>query len=101
MASKNSRATLWLSGVWLGVAAACGAPEAARDTVITESSLSGTLARGPLPTGVPARVSVGLFEGPGATWMRSSGVAWDMRYQYFTKGWANNWGWGARDGSWG
>ena len=24
-----------------------------------------------------------------------------MRYRYFTKGWVNNWGFGAYDGSWG
>ena len=42
-----------------------------------------------------------MFEGPGATWMKSSGVPWDVRYQYFTKGWVNNWGWGNYDGSWG
>ncbi|HTQ02593.1 MAG TPA: hypothetical protein VMI54_02010 [Polyangiaceae bacterium] len=33
--------------------------------------------------------------------MKSSGAAWDYRYQYFTKGWVNNWGYGSRDGSWG
>lgn len=33
--------------------------------------------------------------------MKSSGVAWDARYAYFVKGWVNNWGWGAYDGSWG
>lgn len=33
--------------------------------------------------------------------MKDSGVKWDYRYCYFTDGWANNWGWGATDGSWG
>ena len=33
--------------------------------------------------------------------MKSSGVPWDVRYQYFTKGWVNNWGYSAYDGSWG
>ncbi len=58
-------------------------------------------AAGAIPAGLPARELVGLFEDTGATWMRSSGVPWDVRYRYFTKGWVNNWGWGAYDGSWG
>src|SRR3954466_278995 len=33
--------------------------------------------------------------------MKGSGVPWDHRYRYFTKGWVNNWGYGAYDGSWG
>lgn len=44
---------------------------------------------------------MGLFEDTGQTWMKSSGVRWDARYRYFTKGWVNNWGYGAYDGSWG
>lgn len=44
---------------------------------------------------------VGLFEDTGLTWMKNSGVRWGARYRYFTKGWVNNWGWGAYDGSWG
>jgi len=55
---------------------------------------------GAIPKGLPSRMLVGLFEGPGATWMTNSGVPWDVRYAYFVKGWANNWGWGAHDGSW-
>ncbi len=62
---------------------------------------AGSTAVGAIPAGLPARELVGLFEGPGATWMKSSGVPWDVRYQYFTKGWVNNWGWGNYDGSWG
>jgi hypothetical protein len=42
---------------------------------------------------------VGLFEEWGGTWLRDSAVPWDVRYAYFVKGWANNWGWGAHDGS--
>lgn len=60
----------------------------------------GTVA-GSLPTGMPTHLAVGLFEDTGQTWMKSSGVAWDARYRYFTKGWVNNWGYGAYDGSWG
>src|SRR5690349_14452692 len=58
-------------------------------------------AAGPIPTGLPPRVLVGLFEDTGGTWMSSSGVPWDARYRYFTKGWVNNWGWSSYDGSWG
>jgi hypothetical protein len=50
---------------------------------------------------MPTHMAVGLFEDTGNTWMKTSGVAWDARYRYFTKGWVNNWGWSAYDGSWG
>ena len=56
---------------------------------------------GALPAGLPNHLAVGLFEGTGETWMKNSGAAWDARYCYFTKGWVNNWGYGAYDGSWG
>jgi hypothetical protein len=56
---------------------------------------------GVLPAGMPAHMAVGLMEDPGETWMKDSGVTWDARYHYFTKGWVNNWGWSAYDGSWG
>jgi hypothetical protein len=55
--------------------------------------------QGAVPAGLPNRLSVGLFETAGSTWMRDSGAPWDVRYRYFTKGWADNWGWGARDGA--
>ena len=54
---------------------------------------------GPIPNGLPPRLLVGLFEQWGATWMDDSAVPWDVRYAYFVKGWSNNWGWGAHDGS--
>lgn len=57
--------------------------------------------KGTVPAGMPDRLSVGLFEDTGNTWMRDSGAAWDVRYRYFTKGWVNNWGWSAADGSFG
>ncbi|MBZ4418631.1 carbohydrate binding domain-containing protein [Myxococcus sp. RHSTA-1-4] len=57
--------------------------------------------QGPVPTGLPNRLLIGLFEEAGQNWMRDSGVPWDVRYRYFTKGWVDNWGWGQRDGSWG
>ena len=48
---------------------------------------------------MPAKLAIGLFEDSGKTWMKGSAVPWDMRYRYLTKGWANNWGYGANDGS--
>lgn len=60
-----------------------------------------TTAAGVIPAGLPRSLSVGLFENTSETWMRNSGVPWQMRYRYFVKGWVNNWGWGAYDGSWG
>lgn len=57
--------------------------------------------QGPVPAGLPNRLLIGLFEEAGQNWMRDSGVPWDVRYRYFIKGWVNNWGWGAPDGSWG
>jgi hypothetical protein len=98
----NETTKRWLSVFGIVFVAACSAPHSDTGGVVqVESNLAGSLARGSIPPGLPARVAIGLFEGPGETWMRTSGVAWDVRYQYFTKGWANNWGWGARDGSWG
>jgi len=61
--------------------------------------LAGSAAQGPIPNGMPARVQVGLFEDSGNVWMKNSGVRWDTRYRYLTKGWVNNWGYGATDGS--
>src|SRR5262249_42049311 len=58
-------------------------------------------AAGAIPTGLPKRFAVGLYEENGGNWMSTSGVRWDMRYRYFVRGWVNNWGWGAYDGSWG
>jgi hypothetical protein len=66
------------------------------------TSAAGTEAYGDIPSGLPARLSVGLMEDPGETWMQDSGVAWDLRYHYFTKGWRDNWGWDATNsGQWG
>ncbi|HEX8698862.1 MAG TPA: hypothetical protein VF815_08495 [Myxococcaceae bacterium] len=60
-----------------------------------------TTASGTPPAGLPSRLLVGLFEDTGQTWMKDSGVPWDVRYRYFVKGWINNWGWTAPDGQWG
>ncbi len=54
---------------------------------------------GTIPSGMPARLAVGLNEDNGGTWMKNSGAPWDARYRYLTKGWANNWGWSPADGS--
>jgi hypothetical protein len=80
---------------------ACLAEESPPETSVEEAIVAGSTAAGPIPAGLPARELVGLFEGPGATWMKSSAVPWDVRYQYFTKGWVNNWGFGNYDGAWG
>ncbi|MBW8889775.1 MAG: carbohydrate-binding protein [Fibrobacteres bacterium] len=52
------------------------------------------------PVGLPDKLLLGLFENPGQTWMKNSAVPWSARYCYLTKGWVNNWGWSAYDGSW-
>ena len=88
----------------LFMALGCGfLPEddAAGDNANATQPLAGSTARGVIPAGLPARMMVGLFEDTGQTWMKNSGVRWDVRYRYFTKGWVNNWGFGAYDGSWG
>src|SRR5688572_8108897 len=85
-------------GVGIG---ACAAHDAEPSYYGLEQGLAGDRAAGSIPKGLPSRVMVGLFEDSGATWMKSSGVPWDSRYRYFTKGWVNNWGWSPADGSWG
>jgi hypothetical protein len=52
-----------------------------------------------IPSGIPSSLLLGLFENPGVTWMKNSGVPWNSRYCYITKGWVDNWGWGEKDGS--
>ena len=84
------------------VLAACGGNSEPTDGVQnTQQPLAGSAALGVVPGGLPARLSVGLFEDSGATWLKNSGVKWDVRYRYFTKNWVNNWGYSAYDGSWG
>ena len=80
---------------------ACGASNENGTPEGQQSAALAVTAAGPIPAGLPAHMSVGLFENPGGTWLSQSSVPWDMRYAYFTYGWANNWGYGARDGSWG
>jgi hypothetical protein len=101
--TMHTKRTLWgLGGLCLAVAACGGVPnEEAGSLETVNGAIAGSAAVGVLPAGLPARVEVGLFEGSGKTWMKDSGVPWDMRYQYFTKGWIDNWGWGNYDGKWG
>ena len=60
--------------------------------------VAGSTAAGSVPAGLSARMSVGLFENLGGSWLKSSGAKWDMRYAYFGMGWLNRWGYGAADG---
>ena len=89
-----------------GFTAPTGATGSTGDTGSTgpteTTTTAGAKAYGDIPAGLPARLSVGLMEDPGETWMQESGVAWDLRYHYFTKGWRDNWGWDATNsGQWG
>src|SRR5687768_7852241 len=88
----------WLVTCVLLLCAACGAAPASEPLGEERAALAGTAAKGAIPAGLPARVMVGLFEDTGSTWMKNSGVSWDSRYRYLTKGWVNNWGWGGYDG---
>ena len=89
----------WLVMCLVAICGACGGAQGDEVMGQQRELLAGESARGPIPSGLPARVQVGLFEDTGSTWMKNSGVRWDTRYRYLTKGWANNWGWGANDGS--
>ncbi len=54
---------------------------------------------GTVPPAMPQKLSVGLFNNNGETWMKSSGVKWDYKYAYLTYQWSTNWGFGPRDGA--
>ncbi|HEY3666522.1 MAG TPA: hypothetical protein VGL19_11000, partial [Polyangiaceae bacterium] len=100
---KGEEALQYFQGIGLFalVLAACSGNAGPTDGVeTTEEPLAGATAVGVVPQGLPARLAVGLFEDTGATWMKNSGVKWDERYRYVTKGWVNNWGYSAYDGSW-
>jgi hypothetical protein len=98
-ATRIWAAALALAGSGCGKSTA-GKVSLERQAVAAPAAPAGPLA-GNIPAGLPARMLVGLFEDTGATWMKSSGVKWDVRYRYFTKQWVNNWGYGQRDGAWG
>jgi len=55
---------------------------------------------GSVPVGLPQRLLVGLYASHGDTWMKASGVPWDARCRFFTRGWYDNFGYGPNDGSW-
>jgi len=96
---KESTST-WLAVLCLALLVACGGTsDVGEQPGEQQAFLAGSTAKGAIPTGMPARVLVGLFEDTGGTWMKNSGVRWDARYRYLTKGWVNNWGFGAYDGS--
>lgn len=98
MSITHSRVVVALVSVF---AVACSStPNTDSATAQTSNQLTVTAA-GSIPAGLPAHMEVGLFENSGATWMKSSGVPWDVRYAYFTYGWADNWGYGNHDGSYG
>jgi hypothetical protein len=79
-----------------------GSDSATVSVAVGTTEPGGGQARGDVPPGLPARLAVGLVEDPGETWMRDSGVAWDMRYHYFVRGWRDNWGWDPTNtGQWG
>jgi hypothetical protein len=80
-----------------------GAPSSSEPLRVetTSQALGGPMgekATGSIPVGMPARFTIGLMEGIATDWMSSSGVPWDVRYQYLSKGWVTNWGHGERDG---
>ena len=91
----------WIGLFCLSLAGCSGAALPTDSANSTAEPLAASSASGVVPSGLPARVMVGLFEDSGSNWMKNSGVRWDVRYRYFTKGWVNNWGYSSYDGSWG
>jgi hypothetical protein len=89
----------WLMTCVLMLCGACSGAAPSEEVGENQELLAGATASGTIPAGLPARVMVGLFEDTGSTWMKNSGVRWDSRYRYLTKGWVNNWGWGGYDGT--
>lgn len=69
-------------------------------TLITLLSMSAFAApAGSVPTGMPTKLSVGLFEDTGNTWMAMSGTKWNLKYRYLVYGWSSNYGFGPKDGA--
>jgi len=98
----------WILWGVLVLLAGCGGGASGTEPTITPATTptatdtAGAAAYGDVPAGLPPRLTVGLIEEPGDSWMRDSGVAWDLRYHYFTLGWRDNWGWDTgNSGSWG
>lgn len=61
--------------------------------------MAGAATLGTIPAGMSPSLSLGLFEDTGNSWMKNSGVPWNIRYRYLTYRWSSNWGFGAKDGS--
>jgi hypothetical protein len=55
---------------------------------------------GQVSSGLPNRLTVGLYAVHGDKWMDDSGVPWDARFRYLARGWRDTFGTGADDGSW-
>jgi hypothetical protein len=71
----------------------------------TSGTLPGSTAAGAIPASLPSRMMVGVFAPDnGETWMKQSGVKWDVRWVYLSgqhgQDWYNDWGYGSADGSW-
>ncbi|HSU42144.1 MAG TPA: hypothetical protein VLJ38_21335, partial [Polyangiaceae bacterium] len=66
----------WVAGCLMVLGAGCGAAEqsGSEQVGVVGEALAGSNAHGVLPAGLPARLGVGLFEGPGGTWMKTSGA---------------------------
>lgn len=102
---KNVVTALATLGLGLALTVSCtsaGTDSGGNSEPLGVTTQALTTAAGPIPTGLPQKVMVGLFENTDETWMTNSGVSWDARYRYFTYGWANNFGHSqTRDGAWG
>lgn len=90
----------WVWAAMVGVSVAWQPGWAAADPERIHA-VQGASPAGSIPAGLPATLMVGLFEEHGKTWMKDSGVPWNVRYRYFVKGWADNFGYGQHDGTWG
>ena len=69
------------------------------------TSQPGSTSRGPIPASLPGHMLVGVFASDDTeTWIKQSGVKWDVRWTYLAgqhgADWYNSWGYGAADGSW-
>src|SRR5258708_11035603 len=89
--------SLVLCGLTVWASACAGSVPPSEPIAKTEQAVGGATAQGSVPTGLPARFMIGLFD-TDRLWMSESGVKWDTSYQYFTKGWISNYGFGAADG---
>jgi len=89
--------SLFLGALGLSVSACAASAPAGEPLANIEQAVVGASAAGSVPSGLPARFMIGLFD-TDREWMSASGVKWDTSYQYFTKGWIDNYGFGMADG---